>query len=55
MADYTLKIESEKIIKQMGEAKNSKKLFCPLMKILQMRHHDLDTSQAHRVLKELLN
>jgi predicted PP-loop superfamily ATPase len=53
MADNVLRQESKKILKQMGTLEYSNKFYCPIMKVLQMRHPDLDESQARRVIKKL--
>ena len=55
MADLTILRESRKILKQMGVAQKENALLCPVLKILQMRHADLDISQAEKIVREVLN
>ncbi|MDD2905513.1 MAG: hypothetical protein WBK95_11170 [Sulfurimonas sp.] len=53
MADYTLQNELKQILKQMGTLHYSQQFYCPLLKVLKMRHPDLDTHQANRLIKGL--
>jgi hypothetical protein len=53
MADNVLRQELKKILKEMGTLEYSNKLYCSIMKVLQMRHSDFDQSQARRIIKEL--
>ncbi len=53
MADYTLTRESNEILKQFAVEKDER-LLCPILKVLQMRHHDLDVKQATRVVRSVL-
>ena len=53
MADYILTRESNEILRQFSIEK-SDNLLCPILKVLQMRHHDLDVKQATRVVKNIL-
>ena len=53
MSDVQLEIKINRIITHSG-FKKSDKLICPIIKILQMRHKDLDKSQALRVAKLIL-
>ena len=53
MADYILTIESNKILRQFSVEK-SDNLLCPILKVLQMRHSDLDVKQATRVIRDVL-
>ena len=55
MADLTLMQESRRILKQTGTAQKDSSLLCPIVKILQMRHADLDTDQATRIVKRVLD
>ncbi len=55
MSNILLRKESIKILKQMSTAEHSSALLCPILKVLQMRHSDLDVSQATRVVRELLH
>jgi len=55
MANYILRRESKEILKQMGATEHSEKLLCPILKVLQMRHSDLDVHQATIVIKEVLH
>lgn len=53
MADCVLTKESNEILKQFSIEKDER-LMCPILKVLQMRHHDLDIKQARRVVKNIL-
>jgi hypothetical protein len=55
MADLILLRESRVILKQMDVVHKEGKLLCPILKILQMRHSDLDTEQATTIVKRVLN
>lgn len=55
MANYILRKESKEILKQMGISKKEETLLCPILKVLQMRHSDLDMHQAKRVVLEVLH
>jgi len=55
MSNITLQKESKEIMKQMATAEYSSALLCPILRVLQMRHSDLDVSQATRVVRELLH
>jgi len=53
MADYILARESKQILKNMALEK-SETLLCPILRVLQMRHSDLDVKQATKVVKGIL-
>ncbi len=53
MADILLLKESREIIKQMG-AEEGSDLLCPVLKILQMRHSNLNVQQAKDVVLRVL-
>jgi len=53
MSDITLKLKIDRLVWQSGFAKK-KTMLCPLMKIVQMRHKDVDKQQALRVTKLVL-
>ncbi len=53
MADILLLKESREIVKQMG-AEEGRKLLCPVLKILQMRHSNLNVQQAKEVVLRVL-
>jgi len=55
MADIKLLQESRAIIREMSVTKKENSLLCPILRVLQMRHHDLNTKQATRVIREVLN
>lgn len=55
MASYLLKKESIEILNQMGVENYSEKLVCPILRVLQMRHKDLDITQAVIVIKDVLH
>ena len=53
MSDMQLEIRVNRIINQSG-FKKSQDLFCPIMKIIKMRHKDISKDQALRVTKQVL-
>jgi hypothetical protein len=53
MSDIQLEVKIHRIVAHSGY-KKSNELICPIMKILQMRHKDLNKSQALRVAKSIL-
>ncbi len=53
MSDISLKLKIDRLVLQSGFAKKETML-CPLMKIVQMRHKDVDKQQALRVTKLVL-
>lgn len=53
MPDYLLNKESKEILKEFSVESNEN-LICPTLKVLQMRHKDLDVKQATRVIKSIL-
>ena len=53
MADYILKRESNEILRQFSTQKDER-LLCSIVKVLQMRHSDLDVKQATEVVKGIL-
>ena len=55
MADILLLKESREIIKQMGMVKKEQGLLCPILKVLQMRHSELDMDQATKVVRSVLS
>ncbi len=55
MADIRLLQESRAIIREMGVHDKEASLLCPILKVLQMRHHDLDSTQATRIIKKALD
>ena len=54
MADMLLLKETRSILKEMNINENTEGLFCPVMRVLKMRHSDLDVGQAKRVLRGVL-
>ncbi|MDY0403468.1 hypothetical protein [Sulfurovum sp.] len=54
MASYLLRKESKQILEQFGVQYCNEKLVCPILKVLQMRHRDLDIHQAIDVIRELI-
>lgn len=54
MAGYILRKESRQILEQFGVQHCSEKLVCPILKVLQMRHRDLDIHQAVDIIRELI-
>ncbi len=55
MASYLLRKESRQILEQMGIESYNEKLVCPVLKVLKMRHKDLDIHQAVGVIKDLID
>jgi len=55
MADIRLLQESRAIIREMGVTQKENSLLCPILRVLQMRHRDLNMKQATRIIRELLN
>ena len=55
MADLTLLRESREILKQMGVTQKEDTHLCSVLKVLQMRHTDLDIHQATKVVKQVLH
>ena len=53
MADYLITKESKAILRDLSMQK-SKNLLCPILRVLQMRHNDLDVQQATRIIKNIL-
>ncbi|CAA6800492.1 MAG: Unknown protein [uncultured Sulfurovum sp.] len=53
MADYIITKESKEILRDLSMQKNEN-LLCPILRVLQMRHSDLDVQQATRVIKTVL-
>ncbi len=50
MSDLKLKLKIDRLVLQSGFPKKETML-CPLMKIVQMRHKEVDKQQALRVAK----
>ncbi len=55
MADLTIMQESRRILKQTRTVQKNSSLLCPILKILHMRHADLDMDQVTRVVKRVLD
>ncbi|CAA6808276.1 MAG: Unknown protein [uncultured Sulfurovum sp.] len=53
MADYIITKESKAILRDLSMQK-SENLLCPILRVLQMRHSDLDIQQATRVIRTVL-
>lgn len=53
MADYMITKESKTILRDLSMQK-SDNLLCPILRVLQMRHNDLDVNQATRIIKNVL-
>jgi hypothetical protein len=53
MADYMITKESKDILRDLSIQK-SNTLLCPILRVLQMRHSDLDVQQATRLIKNVL-
>lgn len=53
MSDKQLKLQVTRIVAQSGFEKSGE-LVMPVMKVLQMRHKDIDKKRALRVTKEVL-
>lgn len=50
-----LRKESKQILEQMGVDHYDKQFVCPILKVLQMRHRDLDIDQAVKIVKDILD
>ena len=55
MADFAIVKESKEILRQFSATEKTDNLLCPILKVLQMRHKDLDTIQASRVIRKVLH
>lgn len=55
MADFTIAKESKEILRQFNITEKTDALLCPILKVLQMRHKDLDSGQVTRVIREVLH
>ena len=55
MADIRLLQESRAIIREMGIQEKEESLLCPILRVLKMRHRNLDTAQATRMIKKALH
>jgi hypothetical protein len=54
MSDSLLSKESRKILRGFSMEK-SDSLLCPILRVLQMRHSDLDVKQATRIIRNVLD
>lgn len=55
MGDFAIAKESKEILKQFSVTEKTDNLLCPILKVLQMRHNDLNKAQATRVIREVLH
>jgi len=55
MADFRIMKESKEILRQFSVTEKSDSLLCPILKVLQMRHTDLDTVQATKIVRGVLD
>lgn len=55
MSDYMIARESKEILRQFSVTEKRDSLLCPILKVLQMRHKDLDTNRAAKVIREVLH
>ncbi len=55
MSNIILRKESLKIMRQMPKIECSSALLCPILRVLQMRHSNLDVIQATKVIREVLH
>jgi len=55
MTNFEIVKESKKILREFGTTERTDGLLCPILKILQMRHKNIDTGQAVRIIKEVLH
>lgn len=53
MSNSQIKLKVTRIVAQCGYEK-SESLVSPVMKVLQMRHKDIDKKQALKIVKEVL-
>jgi len=55
MTDLAIAKESKRILKEFGTTQKGGSLLCPILRVLQMRHKNLDTNQAIRIIREVLH
>jgi len=55
MADFRIMKESKEILRQFSVTEKSDSLLCPILKVLQMRHTDLDRVQATKIVRGVLD
>ncbi|WP_375722606.1 hypothetical protein LXN10_08425 [Arcobacter sp. KX21116] len=53
MSDLLLKREIRKVLRESGLEKNSR-MVCSIVKVLNMKHKNIDSSKAHLFAKQLL-
>ncbi|ADG92037.1 hypothetical protein Arnit_0371 [Arcobacter nitrofigilis DSM 7299] len=53
MSDLLLKREIRKVVRESGFEKSSK-MACSIVKVLNMKHKNIDSSKAHLFAKQLL-
>ncbi|WP_298752203.1 MAG: hypothetical protein ACNI28_07975 [Arcobacter sp.] len=53
MSDLLLKREIRKMVRESGFEKNSK-MVCSILKVLNMKHKNIDTNKAHKIASEVL-
>ena len=53
MSDLLLKREIRKMVRESGFEKNSK-MACSIVKVLNMKHKNVDSQKAHKIASELL-
>lgn len=55
MSNIVLRKKSREILRQMSKAEHTSALLCPILKVLQMRHSELDVTQATKIVREILH
>ena len=55
MSDYVIAKESKEILREFSLPEKTDSLLCPILKVLQMRHKDLNTVQATKVIRDVLH
>lgn len=53
MSDYRLKVEINRVVND-NNVENPRQAFCSIVKIIKMRHKQVDTQRIIKVAKELL-
>jgi hypothetical protein len=53
MSDLLLKREIRKMVRESGFEKNSK-MACSIVKVLNMKHKNIDSQKAHKFASEIL-
>jgi len=55
MSKIQIKAETKNIYNEFGAKGKSSQLLCPIMRVLQMRHSDIDKKEARVIISDFLN